>query len=144
MVRCGVIFREIRQIAFTGVIYTWYNYCIYEKIPEQWELININITRTNYTLLTNGTGVIIHLQKGENAEIGFVNEKLVGSIKITKKIKSMRLYFKTGFIGNFFGHIRKAVQVRINYFTTLDTDHMWMGIRLIAVIAVASICKSEF
>ncbi len=62
----------------------------------------------------------------------------------TKKIKSMRQYFKTGFIGNFFGHIRKAGQIRINYFITPDTDHMWMGIRLIAVIAVASIRKAEF
>jgi len=56
----------------------------------------------------------------------------------------MRQYFKAGFIGDFFGHIRKTGQVRINYFTTLDADHMWMGIRLITVIAVASIGKAEF
>ena len=62
----------------------------------------------------------------------------------TKKIKSMRQYFKAGFFSNFFGHIPKTGQFRINYFTTLDTDHMWMGIRLITVIAVTSICKAEF
>ena len=62
----------------------------------------------------------------------------------TEKIKSMRQYFKAGFVGNFFGHIPKAGQVRINYFMTLDADHMWMGIRSITVIAVASICKAEF
>ena len=62
----------------------------------------------------------------------------------TKKIKPMRQYFKTGFIGNLLGHICKAGQIRVDYFITPDTDHMWMGIRLIAVIAVASTRKAEF
>jgi hypothetical protein len=35
----------------------------------------------------------------------------------------MRQYIKIGFIGNFLGHIRKAGEIRINYFITLDNDN---------------------
>jgi hypothetical protein len=60
-----------------------------------------------------------------------------------EKVQSVIQNLEIGLQCDLFFHFIQAVQVRVDNFFTFDTDNVWMGVGLVAVIAVAPIREPQ-